>query len=417
MVEPGSPPRWRLVLLILIALCLLSAAGFLLSRSDGVQMRLLEMQPLSALKRAANAPEATARTHFALGRALEKRGEHAEAAASLQKALEALDTHDDLPLRAQVEGDLAQTLLRVGPERDALFHLKRALELDASIVPAHLTLGEIFVRREQYEPAIKEFTAVTLLEPDNAEGWFQLGRAHNAGREADQAEAPLLRAVKLRPKESRYLRELGDCYGYRARYPEAQHWFEEAVRARPDDGAARAALARAHMLQARTPEEYRRARDEFLPFAGKDADDPYFLGQLGIMDVQFGDLTEGEKHLKRALELMPYHHEASYNLAMVYTRQGRKAEARQVLARFKRMEELHRQVDRLHRKIELDPKNVPLNLELARALEGEGKLGEAFEQLQYTYHVAPDNLGVRTALGAFTGKHGRGFGSGAPGER
>lgn len=368
-------------------------------------MWLLERQPIRTLRTKAALPGADPHVGYVLGRILARRHDYRGAAEAFQRSDQLLDQRDDPELRQRVEGELALALVHFRPPDETTRLVRPLLERDPGNVPAHRALGTIFMQRQQYELATKEFRIVTILDPKGAEGWYELGRAQNLNRHPEEAEPLLRKALALHPNESRFLRELGDSFGYRSRFAEAQACFERAVAANPTDRDALAALARSRVLQARTPEQYREARKALLPFATEGAGDPFFLGQLGVLDVQFGELADAEKHLKRAVELKPDHAEATYNLAMVYQREGRDAEAEQVMRRFRRIETLYRKVNEYRKRITMYPEDVDLNLGLARTLEAQGNLGEAFGQFQYSLHHFPGNDQVRTALAAFTNRH------------
>lgn len=371
---------WLLALLVLLAV-----------RWEALQTWRFERASLADLQAQAQSPRANPWVHYYLGRALARRQRHAEAAESFRKGLDLQARSDNPKLRARLDGALAESLVLLGADREAVPHLKRALEFDVGDIAAHMAMGRILVTREQYDQAVREFQTVTQLEPRHAEAWFALGQTYNAMKKPELAEPPLRRAVELAPDEARYHRGLGDAFARRSRFNEAVACFQRALTIDPQNREIAGLLARARALQARTPEEYREARKALLELDAAETDNAFFQGQVGILDAQHGNLAEAEKRLKRALALDPHYAEALYNLATVYRQQGRHKEAQETLARFQRQENLLRRVSALQKRLSRQPNNAALSRELARAFEAQGKYAEAAAQLRRHLRIAPDD--------------------------
>ena len=72
------------------------------------------------------------------------------------------------------------------PEREAQIKalLKRSEQLDNSIAETHFNLGNIAVREEKYQEALREFEAATRLDPDLSKVHFAMARVYRRlGRE------------------------------------------------------------------------------------------------------------------------------------------------------------------------------------------------------------------------------------------
>jgi len=374
-------------------------AALLPFRLRAIQDAALATAPVSQLQEAAARPGADARIRYYLGAALVRENRFPEAVQTLTDALASLDKPGDRQLRARVQGSLAEALVEVGDDMSAQRHLKQALEVDAGIVSAHLAFGRVLRRRQLYEPAVVEFTAATMLEPDNAAAWFELGRTHNQGRKPEMGEPPLRKAVKLAPGVSLYWQELGDSLARRSRFTEAEPLFRKAAQLEPANRSAAASVARIGLLQARTLAEYRKARSALAAFADDDSAGAFYHVQLGMLDLQFGDLKNAEARLARAIALEPSNSEALYNLSLVYARAGREAEAAAARRRFKEVVALYQRVVVLKKRLAAAPKDLPLNLELGRALVKQRKYLEAYEQFSYTLRVVPTSLEASQALG------------------
>lgn len=371
-------------------------------RWEPAQVWLLERASPQSLQAQASDPNASPWVHYFLGRTLARQGQHTQAMESFGKALHALAGHDNPALRNRVEGEVARSLVALKQDSLAAPYARRALELDVTNIPAHMAMSQILVNRELYGVAIKELEAVTELEPGYAEAWFALGQVHNLNRHPEKAEVALRRAIELDPDIHEHWREMGDSFASRSRFDEAEKYFAHALKLRPDDQNAAGKLARARALQARTREEYHKARKALMSLAEVGSGDAFFYGQIGILDAQFGDLPAAEENLKRAVALNPNYPEAQYNLAMTYKRRGRSREAAQAMKRFQRIEQLNRLVTKLHKRLSLQPKDLVLNLELGRALEAQGKLREAARQFSQLLLLSPGHPEAMASLRRLT---------------
>lgn len=104
--------------------------------------------------------------------ALRVRGGEYEAALEDLGAVETL--RPDSPLLYLYK---AQALLALGEDSAALEAAQRAHELDFTLLPAYLTLGQAFLRADQPQEAIGPLQTYTLYAMQDASGWAALGQA------------------------------------------------------------------------------------------------------------------------------------------------------------------------------------------------------------------------------------------------
>ncbi len=75
--------------------------------------------------------------------------------------------------------------------------LKKSLALDETFMPAHLTLGKLYVRMQRWTEAAAELNKVVRAAPNLAETYYQLGRVYARLKMKDEANAALAKFKEL----------------------------------------------------------------------------------------------------------------------------------------------------------------------------------------------------------------------------
>lgn len=121
-------------------------------------------------------------------------------------------------------------------------------------------------------------------------------------------------------------------------------------KARSPEEFVRAALEEAERL--RRSRQYARARDLLLEALQHGVEVAQIYFRLGNVLFDEGQLEKAEYAYKRAIEHDPHHVNAHHNLAVVYRRQGRFAEA------VKQRRKAHRLAFKYPQQVALDPEQV-----------------------------------------------------------
>ena len=82
-----------------------------------------------------------------------------------------------------------------------------------------------------------------------------------------------------------------------------------------------------YRLSERSTDRFEEARGEYDKVLAARPDEPTAVAGLGALCLRMGRADEAEKYFARALELDPGQQEARFNLARLYDRQGRTADA------------------------------------------------------------------------------------------
>lgn len=116
-----------------------------------------------------------------------RKGALAEAEALYEKALQA-----DSQL-AVLHHLLAEALLQQSDADAARVesHLKRAAQLDPTFVTPRLSLAKLYIRVERWGDAVAELEKVTVLDPESADAYYQLGRAYARLKRTAESQAAI----------------------------------------------------------------------------------------------------------------------------------------------------------------------------------------------------------------------------------
>jgi len=143
----------------------------------------------SALELDASIPQ----VWFELGRLQELEGQHTEARASYERAL------DLLPTFAAANLALSDLVRRTGRPGDALELLIPVLETDPYDFDALVLLGRCLLDQGRADKAAEAFSRVLRFQPDRTESWYHLGAARNGDRRYEEAIEAWEQVIHLAP--------------------------------------------------------------------------------------------------------------------------------------------------------------------------------------------------------------------------
>ncbi len=97
----------------------------------------------------------------------------------------------------------------------------------------HLAKGISLLETGEPKKATAEFRRCTEIEPENPEGYFNLGEALAADEQMDEAINAYLKGLKLSPEDTEALTALGDIYFEMGRHKDALKNYQRVTELEP----------------------------------------------------------------------------------------------------------------------------------------------------------------------------------------
>lgn len=139
-------------------------------------------------------------------------------------------------------------LLHQGQPAKALPLLEKAHKLAPEHIDAGINLAGVYILTKRFNRAIAILEPLRELAADNPMVWTNLGAAYLGNpvlaRDEDQRKAIMAfkRALEINSLAPNVAYNIGLIYRDRDEYSEAKYWFEQALKANPDDQHARQIL-------------------------------------------------------------------------------------------------------------------------------------------------------------------------------
>lgn len=134
---------------------------------------------------------------------------------------------------------LAATYVAQGKKEEAVAAWKQALAAKPQDARFLVQTGNELEKKKEYDAALGAFLSAVQLKPETtllARAQYGLGLTYNESDKQEQAIAPLLEAIRLKPNYPEAHYELGRAYLAIRRYPLAIAEFKTAIRLNPNDG-------------------------------------------------------------------------------------------------------------------------------------------------------------------------------------
>lgn len=186
----------------------------------------------------------------------------------------------------------------------AIQYLSEALVLNPNNVEAHYALGRVLYQQNDFDRAIAAFQEVLRLDPGNEKAENNLGLALEGKNQTEAALAAYKQAIEWdknssRPDEQPYL-NLGILFNKLNRSQEALPLLQRAAELDPKSAKARVELGRAYMNLQRLPE----AQQELEAATRLQPDDSASHYLLGRLYQRMGKKELADKEFKLTEQLI-----------------------------------------------------------------------------------------------------------------
>jgi len=216
------------------------------------------------------------------------------------------------------------------PETSETF-FQRALQDDPASAEALYGLGSVYLQQQKLKDARESFERALKLQSSYPgtipNAWNNLGIL--SAREGNTAAAIefFQRALQIDPAHLIALLNLGNAYRQRKEWVEAKKTLQRAFDVGPDDPEVNYSLGIvcAQLEESDRAEEYLKRAVELRPVY------PEGLNNLGVLYLRTKRPDEAVHRFEESIRVAPEYDQSYLNLARVYTIQGEREKARDVL--------------------------------------------------------------------------------------
>jgi len=236
--------------------------------------------------------------HFALGTALTKLGQDAEAETEFQQASRLAP---QLPFAPQALGEL---YLRRQQYDKAVDAFSEAVKRQADFVPAHVGLGDAYWGKGNASQAAMEYTKAVKLAPNQASLQIKLAMMDEWFGKTQEAEQAYLAAIRLDPRAAVAYNNLAwmtvsQYTPDRGKLDQAQKWAQQAVELNPQIPAFQVTLAWVYRARG----DLGNAAAVLEKCATANPQSPAVLYRLGVVYSEAGKTQQARTYLAKALTL------------------------------------------------------------------------------------------------------------------
>jgi arylsulfatase A-like enzyme/lipopolysaccharide biosynthesis regulator YciM len=205
----------------------------------------------------------------------------------------------------------------------AIAKARQALASDATIVEAHMLLGNFLGKSKRYEEAIAAYREALALDPEHQGATFSLALAYKDSGKTKEAEAGFERARSLDPRASKPLWQLADLWMQSGEFDRAEGALKEALTRKVDRPSFLLKLAECQIEMKR----YAEAEATLREALGAKPGMALAHYDLALVHEARGDLARAMQEYEAELAAHPKTFRASFNLAKLLLQAGRSEQA------------------------------------------------------------------------------------------
>ncbi|MCK5126481.1 MAG: tetratricopeptide repeat protein [candidate division Zixibacteria bacterium] len=232
-------------------------------------------------------------------------------AALLFSGAIAQDEGVDKANQAKESFNTAIESVQKGDTATAISLYKGALELDNTLVDAHMNLGSIYFAQKKYKEAEGSFKAYTDAKPSDPIGFINLGKLYSVQKKITNAQAAYEGALAADENYAEAQKELGKLYYSAKKYDDCIGAMEKYT-AKTDDYYALYLLGAAHGKK----KSYNKAIESYKKALAVKANHFESLRNMGKIYSKKENFSKAVSYYKKALKAKPKDYKTAYNLAI-----------------------------------------------------------------------------------------------------
>ena len=126
----------------------------------------------------------------------------------------------------------------------ALEYAQKAYQLNPQLAEAHLALGYYyFWYNLNYNEAIREFSEILKLQPNNPDAYYGLAVVYRRMGEIDKSSQCFLKSLEFDPLNLDIIRNTAETFGLKRDYADADKYYKKVIELDPNADFAKAGLA------------------------------------------------------------------------------------------------------------------------------------------------------------------------------
>lgn len=240
-----------------------------------------------------------AEAYLNLGLVREEQGQHVEAIAHFQKAVQ---------LKPKLRG--ANLFLGIAQYRTnqldpALVSLRKEAAAYPKDPTAWMWVGIVALEKGSAEEATEALDKAAKLAPDNADILYHRGRAHLAVSKESYSHM-----FQVDPKSWRVREILAEANADAERHTDAIAEYQAAIKLAPNEPRLHEELGTEYRIAGKMQE----AEEAFRRELEIDPDNVVAQYKLGVLLTEKGDAAQGKQYIEAALRVRPGLRHADYNL-------------------------------------------------------------------------------------------------------
>lgn len=292
---------------------------------------------------------------------------------ALSHGIDAVRMDPNSPAAHELAGTAAA---RLGDLDQARHFLERSRNLGSRSAGVTVELARLELESQSMGDAVRLLEPLVQRHPDVAEAWHLLARARASLGIPDGWKEAALRATKLDPRNPDYLAGLAEAHLFSDEPEPAIAASQRAVAAAPQNPLPWSVLGRSLARRSDTASlgDAERALRRAIDLAARMPDDDGLAQrELGALLLSTNRPAEAVPPLEAAVRLRPPDQQAAYLLSQAYRRSGNVKLADRMTALWEKLTETARAIRYLESRVQADPYNARLRLDLAKLLEADGQ--------------------------------------------